>query len=133
MARLQQYAGGAFGAGGTISARQFLDEAGQNRLTQPSVLFGLGTGVLAGALWFTDVETPVFRDEFWASHAMTAIPTGAFYAAFPKKSGTSTTEQVRSLLSSSGSGGTSSGGSRSSSERASVEIGGGANLGGRRR
>lgn len=96
--RVQQFAGGGAGLGGTLAIRQYMDEPGQGRLMQPSVLYGLGTGVLASAMWWADIDVPLIADEFWASHAMTALPSGMFMAAFPKKSGTTTTEQVRSAL-----------------------------------
>jgi len=118
MADLQRYGGGAFGLGGTLAARQYLDEPSGNRFTQPSVLFGLGTGALAAGLYLADIQTPVVRDEFWASHAITALPTGGFYAAFPKQQGESTVEQVRRKLldgSMDGGSGTASG------QRARVE------------
>jgi len=99
MASLQRYAGGSAGVGLPIAARQFLDEPGQPRYAQPSALLGLGTGVAAGGLYLTDlVDVPVVNDEFLAAHAITSTPLGAFYAAFPKRSGTSTTEQVRETL-----------------------------------
>lgn len=122
----QRIGGGAFGLGGTLAARQFFDEPGQDRLTQPSVLFGAGTGLLAGALWFTDIDTPVLGDSFWASHALTSLPTAAFFAAFPKQSGTTTTEQVRKAVfgnapTSGGSSGGSTGSERVRSNGVSVE------------
>lgn len=98
MARLQQFAGGAFGAGGTIATREVFGEAGTSRFRQPSVLFGLGTGAAAAALWWTNktgrFETPVLDESFWGSHAATALPAGALYAALPAKPGATTTEQV---------------------------------------
>jgi hypothetical protein len=98
MSRLQQFGGGAFGAGGTIAAREFADEPGDSRFAQPSVLFGLGTGTLAAALYaghrLGRIETPVLEEDFWGAHALTALPTGAFYAAFPKQANQSTSEQV---------------------------------------
>jgi hypothetical protein len=109
----QRVAGGAFGAGGTLGARQILDEPGQNRYTQPSVLFGLGTGVLAGALWYTDVETPVVTDDFWASHAMTALPSGALSLLFPKSQDQSLLDGV---LGQAGLGGSTNG--RANTQRA---------------
>lgn len=113
MATLQRYVGGATGLGSTIGARQFLDEPGQNRFTQPSVLLGGVSGIGAGALYVTDaVELPLLSDDFLASHAITALPTAAFYAAFPKQRGKTTTEQVQeALLGSSSSGSRRSGGS----------------------
>jgi hypothetical protein len=134
MARIQQFGGGAAGVGGTLAARQLLDEPGQNRLTQPSVLYGLGTGALASVLWFTDIETPVLADEFWASHAMTSIPAGLFNAVFPKQSGTSSVEQVREALRNLNGGSSGgSGSSRTESQRASIEASGSSASNGRRR
>lgn len=118
MAELQRYAGGGFGLGGTLAARQFFDETGGNRFMQPSVMFGLGTGALASALYLTDIDTPVIEDDFWAAHAITALPSGAFFAAFPKKRNQSTTEQVRSVLRSPTNGG--SGNGSASGERVTV-------------
>lgn len=108
MAQLQRFAGGGFGLGGTLAARQFFDEAGQSRFMQPSVMFGLGTGALASALYLTDIETPFIGDDFWASHAITSVPAGAFFLAFPKKANQSTVEQVRSALGNGMSSGTTS-------------------------
>jgi hypothetical protein len=99
MASLQRYAGGAAGIGGAIALRQFLDESGQSRFTQPSVLFGLGTGLAAGGLYLTDaVDVPVLGDGFLAAHAIGATPVGLFYSVFPKQRGTSTTQQVKEAL-----------------------------------
>jgi hypothetical protein len=99
MASLQRYAGGAAGIGGAIAMRQFLDEPGQSRFTQPSVLYGLGTGLAAGGLYLTDaVDLPVLGDGFLAAHAIGATPAGLFYSAFPKQRTTSTTQQVREAL-----------------------------------
>lgn len=121
---VQRAAGGGAGLGGTLAARQFLDEPGQTRLRQPSVLFGLGTGLLGAALWYTDIDTPVVDDDFWISHAMTSVPTAAFFAAFPKQSGKTTVQQVQEALG--GAMGGNGGGSAPARERvgaASVETG----------
>lgn len=99
MASIQRLAGGAAGVATPVAARQFLDEPGQSRLTQPSVLTGVGTGVAAGGLYLTDaVDLPLVSDEFLAAHAIGATPLGLFYAAFPKKRGTTTTQQVKERL-----------------------------------
>lgn len=117
MATLQRYVGGATGLGSTIGARQFLDEPGQNRFTQPSVLLGGLSGVGAGALYVTDaVEVPFVSDDLLASHAITALPTAAFYAAFPKTRGKTTTEQVQEALLGSTSGGSRRSGGSSSGD-----------------
>lgn len=113
MAQLQRFVGGGTGLGGSLASRQFFDEPGQNRFLQPSVIYGLGTGVLAGTLWWTDIDTPVIEDDFWASHALTAIPTGAFFAAFPKRSNQTTAQQVREALVGGGSRGRTGGGNGS--------------------
>lgn len=134
MARLEQFAGGAAGAGGTIAMRQFVDEPGTSRLRQPSALYGLGTGALAGALWYTDFDVPFLGDDFWASHAISALPTGMLMAAFPRQAGQTTTESVREALPSLIGGGSSSGGSgrqrQASGQSATVEVTGGSSGGG---
>jgi len=98
MARLQQFAGGAFGAGGTIALRETLDEPGQDTFKQPSTIFGVGTGLAAAGLWlgheFGIVETPVLDQDFWGAHAITATPTGLLFSRLPKRQNTSTTEQI---------------------------------------
>lgn len=99
MANLQRYGGGAAGVAAPVAARQFLDEPGQSRLTQPSVLAGVGTGVLAGGLYLTDaVDVPVVGDDFLAAHAITSTPLGLFYAAFPKRRGTTAVQQVKERI-----------------------------------
>lgn len=122
MATLQRVAGGGFGLGGTLAARQFLDEPGNSRFTQPSALFGLGTGALALGLWYVDVDL-LLGDDFWASHAITSIPSGLVSVLFPKKAGSPATERIRDQLfsggnqrsrtppASSGNGGSNGGGS----------------------
>lgn len=110
MAQLQRFAGGGTGLGGSLAARQFLDEPGQNRFLQPSVIYGLGTGALASALWYTDIDTPVIDDDFWVSHALTSVPTGAFFAAFPRRANQTTAQQVREALSGGGGMGGGDGG-----------------------
>lgn len=125
MASIQRYVGGATGIGSTVGARRFLDESGQSRFQQPSVLIGGLTGLAAGALYVTDaVEVPVVSDDLLASHAITATPLAGFYAAFPKRSGQSTTEQVReAVLGGSGTNRRSSGGSGGGSNGDSATAG----------
>lgn len=121
MATIMRYAGGAFGLGGSIALRQRFDSPGQGRLRQPSVLFGLGTGAVASAIYLTGFDTPVVGSDFWASHALTSLPAGAFFAAFPKKAGQSTVDQVQTALDrrfNGGGGGTPDG--EASSERVRV-------------
>lgn len=129
MATLQRYAGGGVGLGGTLAARQFLDEPGQNRFMQPSVLFGLGTGALASALWYTDIDTPIIKDDFWVSHALTSIPTGAFFAAFPQKANQTTAQQVRDAIFGNrpANGGTGGGNGGTGSQAVRVERNGNSN------
>jgi len=129
MAQLQRFAGGGFGLGGTLAARQFMDEPGQSRLKQPSVLFGAGTGALASLLYLVDVDTPLITDDFWASHAITSLPAGLFFAAFPKQAGTSTVQQVREALNSA----TPSRGGSASAQRATVRSKGSSTSSGRQR
>jgi|APHM01.1.fsa_nt_gi hypothetical protein len=100
MAEATQFAGGATGLGGTVAARQFLDTPGRNRFVQPSALYGVGTGLLAGALWFTGADSITgLPDSFWGSHAITSIPAGVFSVIFPTRAGQSTASQVRETLS----------------------------------
>lgn len=101
MATLQRVAGGGFGLGGTLAARQFLDEPGNSRFTQPSALFGLGTGALALGLWYVDRDL-LLGDDFWASHAITSIPSGLVSVLFPKKAGSPAAERIRDQLFSNG-------------------------------
>mgnify|MGYP000102451346 CR=1 FL=1 len=102
MARLQQFAGGAFGAGGTIAIRETLGGPDYTRWRQPSVLFGLGTGALATGLWYTNksgrFETPVLGEDFWGAHALTSVPAGLLYAALPAEPGSTTVEQIAERL-----------------------------------
>jgi hypothetical protein len=98
MARLQQFAGGAFGAGGTIALRETLDTPGQSAFRQPSTIFGLGTGLAAAGLYLGHrvgaVDTPVLDQDFWGAHALTALPTGLLFSQVPKERGETTTEQL---------------------------------------
>lgn len=128
MATLKTVAGGGLGAGGTVLARTQLDDPSRDRYTQPSVLYGLGTGLLASGLFMADnvgvLDAPLGSD-FWASHAITATPAGVFSAAFPVSPNKSTAQQVKESLSSrfggdvplvggdSGSSGSGSGGTES--------------------
>jgi len=102
MATLQRVAGGGFGLGGTLAARQFVDEPGNSRFTQPSALFGLGTGALALGMWYVDIDVPLLADDFWASHAITSIPAGMVSVLFPKTAGTPAAERIREQLFSDG-------------------------------
>lgn len=139
MANLQRIGGGAVGVGLPIAARRFLDESGQGRLTQPSVILGGGTGLAAGGLFLTDaVDVPVLTDDFLAAHALGSLPAAAFYAAFPKQRGSTTTEQVKQRLGL-GNGaknrrsGGSGGGSSSASAGTTEVVSGGRSGGSRRR
>lgn len=135
MARLQQFAGGALGAGGTIAVRETLGAPDYGRWRQPSVLFGLGTGALATGLWYTNrsgrFETPVVGEDFWGAHALTSVPAGLLYAALPAEPGSTTGEQLAERLGvsgllgdrlngSNGSGGDSGGGSSGGAENVTV-------------
>ena len=109
MATLEQLSGGVLGVGGTVALREFADiENGQERhfmgapgsvearLTTPSAAFGLGSGALAGALWYADKNriadtTPFGVDRsLWASWAVTALASGVTTAIFPKHGSGST-------------------------------------------
>lgn len=100
MARIQELGGAATGIGGTVALRQIADTPDGSRYRQPSVLYGLGTGLLASGMYFADqfgfVNTPMVDSSLFATHAMTATPSGMFSAAFPKRSDQSTPEQVLS-------------------------------------
>lgn len=92
MAQIHRIVGGVAGLGGTLGARMFLDEPGADRFSQPSVMYGLGTGALATALWGIDTTGTVNLDstlvrgtsDFFASHAATALPAGGASALLPK-------------------------------------------------
>jgi hypothetical protein len=99
MVNLEPIVGGSVGVGTTVALREMLDEEGGlvgnpgtvlDRLTRPSVLAGLGGGILTGALWYLDNEgimetTPFGVDNmFWATHSVTATSSGAASALFPK-------------------------------------------------
>lgn len=117
MATLEPVAGGTVGVGATVALRETVDERGGmlgkpgsllDRLTRPSVLAGVGGGVITGALWYLDNEriyntTPFGVDRsFWGTHALTAISSGAASALYPKPAssgsgGTQTKTQTRTL------------------------------------
>lgn len=96
MAQIHRIAGGVAGLGGTLAARMFLDEAGADRFRQPSVMYGLGTGGVATALWGLDATGTFDLDmnilqgtsDFFASHAATALPAGGASALLPKTGNT---------------------------------------------
>lgn len=123
MASIQRLGGGATGVGAPVAARQFLDQPGQSRFMQPSVLAGVGSGVAAGAFYLTDlVDLPFLKDDFLASHAITSTPIGLFYAAFPKRAGQTTTQQVKETLLGGSSSPTRSSGSGTSGTSGSTEV-----------
>lgn len=101
MPKLEPIAGGAAGVGGTVALRELRDQDGGllgqtgtvlDRATRPSVVYGAGTGALAAALWYLDNErimetTPFGVDRsFWATHALTALPSGVASFLFPTSS-----------------------------------------------
>lgn len=110
MARLESYAGGATGLGGTVALRQTMDSKGGllgepgttlDRATRPSVVYGVGSGLLSAALWWLDEKgtdtTPGGIDNaFWATHSLTALPSGAVSALLPvsAQSGDGSTQTV---------------------------------------
>lgn len=112
MPNLEPIAGGATGVGGTVLVRETQDQKGglygsagslTERMTRPSVLYGVGTGSIAGLLYYLDSErimdtTPLGIDNsFWGTHALTAIPAGLVSAFFPVSGGSSNgTTQTRS-------------------------------------
>lgn len=98
MARLESYAGGVTGVGGTVALRQTMDKKGGllgdpgsllDRLTRPSVIYGVGTGALAGGLYWMDENrradtTPFGIDNtFWGTHALTGVTSGTVSALLP--------------------------------------------------
>lgn len=96
MAQIHRIVGGVAGLGGTLGARMFLDEPGADRFQQPSVMYGLGTGALATALWGLDTTGTFNLDsnlvrgtsDFFATHAATALPAGGASALLPKTGNT---------------------------------------------
>lgn len=87
--------GGITGVGGTVALREFMDQNGPligqagtttGRLGLPSVLYGLGTGTLAGLGWWMTGRGTL--NDFLLAHSVTAIPSGAVSAAMPVTSGT---------------------------------------------
>lgn len=99
MVGLQRIGGGVVGAGSTAAIRARVDEPGTSRYRQPSVLWGLGSGVAAGAAYFLDIDIPVVSDGFLASHVFASVPLGITFAALPKQQGKSTTDQVLEQIS----------------------------------
>jgi len=105
MAQIHRIAGGIAGLGGTLAARLTLDEAGKNRFQQPSVMYGLGTGVAATALWGLDTTGTVNLDQtlidgtadFFTAHAATALPAGGASAILPKTGNSSGSGASQSL------------------------------------
>lgn len=92
MAQIHRIAGAIAGLGGTLASRLTLDEAGKDRFQQPSVLYGLGTGAGATALYVLDTTGTVNLDrtlidgtaDFFTAHAATALPAGGASAILPK-------------------------------------------------
>jgi len=93
MARLNLASGtgGAVGFGTPIAMRQFVDQPGDTSLTRPSVLTGVGGGVLAlGAYWA--MKKGMFHGGMQMEDALFAagvggVLGGATVAFFPAGSG----------------------------------------------
>lgn len=100
MARLQTISGGVLGAGGTVALRQTMDTQDgqpnnflgepnsiQGRLSRPSVIYGLGGGLLSGALVYADreryIDTPDMLDGVFEGLMYSGIPAGVASAVFP--------------------------------------------------
>lgn len=105
MAQIHRIAGGIAGLGGTLAARLTLDEAGKDRFKQPSVMYGLGTGIAATALYGLDTTGTVNLDatlingtaDFFTAHAATALPAGGASAILPKTGNSSGSGASQSL------------------------------------
>lgn len=89
-----EIAGGMVGVGAPIALREFVDVqqgplvTGQGsmveRITMPSVVWGVGAGTVTGLLWWMDVG-PDFLQDLYLAHTITGIPTGIASAALPKE------------------------------------------------
>lgn len=89
--------GGVVGVGAPVALREFADvqngkevsllgdepDSPLSRATRPSVIWGVGAGMLSGLLWALDVGPSSFRD-FYLTHTLTGIPTGVASALLPK-------------------------------------------------
>jgi hypothetical protein len=107
MAQIHRIAGGVAGLGGTLAARRTHDEASKDTFEQPSVLYGLGTGVAATALWGIDTAGILSLDQtlvngtadFFTAHAASALPAGGASALLPKSGNSSGNGGSQSLSS----------------------------------
>lgn len=84
MATLEKAAGGVAGGGGTVALRQFLDKPTNTWWKQPSVMYGLGTGLLGAGVWWAGnnrmINVPMSASDFFGGHAATALPAGLISA-----------------------------------------------------
>lgn len=78
------------GLGGTLLLRERLDRSGDDAITRPSVLYGIGTGVTAltarmlanrGSLNVSDAVMPALE-----AYGTAATTAGVFSAVYPKGS-----------------------------------------------
>lgn len=98
MAMLQPAAGGVLGVGGTVALREMFDQDGGlmgdqgtllDRVTRPSVIYGVGSGAVAGALWYLDdsrmMNTTLgpIDNSLYATYSLTGVSSGAASALFP--------------------------------------------------
>lgn len=92
--------GGVVGVGAPVALRELADvrdgrevsiigEPGSlmARLTRPSVAWGLGAGSITGALWMLGAG-PRWLQDFYLTHTLTGIPSGAVSALVPRESPT---------------------------------------------
>lgn len=75
------------GGGSTLLVRQRFDGTGETTVMRPSVLWGVGTGVVAWAVpMFMDLRRG-FLKEFLEDYGEAALITGGFSAFNPKGGG----------------------------------------------
>lgn len=95
MAQLHTTLGTSTGATGTLVIRELMDDAGDDSLFRPSVMFGLGTGIAAlaaryavsnGIMAAPFLGTGDFAD-LMTAHAVAGIGTGLTSALIPQGSG----------------------------------------------
>lgn len=104
MARLEAATGGTLGIGGTVAVREIYDHNGglygaagsiMDRLTRPSVVFGVGSGLVASGLWYLDdqniMDTTPFgvSNDLWGVYGLTATASGAGSALVPASTSSS--------------------------------------------
>lgn len=80
------------GAGGTVVLRERLDRPGDDRITRPSVIYGVGTGLAGFGIHalanMGRINIPESAMPTIESHSSAALVSGVFSALYPKGSTT---------------------------------------------